>query len=278
MIGSILSVLDFLWEKDSGVSSSHETDVSLTDSDSPPASPMLLFSAKKLTKRGLYEQLHGQLRNYYSEEEVDRLLVPLEKPSRFTPRQAWFNDNLVNDYFELLAKQYPVLEVISSLATQYEISLPDRLSTWQKYSEWKSKLSQSPLIFWPIHQADHWHLIIIENRSREANVYMLDGFNKENGTLLKKYGLDLVCSIRSELQYTRGEFMSVAQQKNTYDCGSVICFYAKLIAEFYHQNQQVPELTILNTSDVNYTSFRKEIANGLVNFKKSAKLVAKPKL
>ncbi len=279
MIGSFLSVFGFCWENNADASS-HTPDVMLTES----TAPALIFSSttpKTPPKKNAYRQLCQQLQDLsYTEEEVKRLLLPLEQPHSFTATEAWFNDSLVNDYFQQLATQYPNLEVISSLMTQCETSLPDRLRTWSKYREWKMRLSQSSLVFWPIHQADHWHLIVIDNRSREANVYLLDGFNTKNKDILTGYGFELASVIRSELptEHMSGEFISVAAQKNIYDCGSVICFYAKLIAEFYSKHRQLPELSVLNTSNVDYTDFRKNIAETLRDFGASVKSVSRSRL
>ncbi|MCS5709677.1 hypothetical protein CC99x_012295 [Candidatus Berkiella cookevillensis] len=276
MIGSILSVLDFFWENNSGSSSSH-AEVKL-----PEPAPTLTFSSttRKITppKINPYEQLHQQLQDLsYREEDVKRLLVPLEQPDSFTATEAWFNDILVNDYFQQLAAQYSGVEVISSLMNQCIPPLPDRFRNEQKYDVWKKKLSESPLVFWPMHQNNHWHLIIIDNTS-DPSVYILDGFNSRDEGLLTGSGFELASAIRplqrGRAEHISGEFISVAKQENAYDCGPVICFYAKVIAAYYVRHQQLPNLSELEKVD--YTGFRKNIAEALVALGTSLKSVNRP--
>lgn len=263
MLGSLFAAFDYFRRSpEPSVPTQQAPDYMLTD-----PSPAVVFSSPVVTRVNPYARLHRELRSLYTEVEVKRLLAPLENPGAFLTSEAWFNDELVNNYFQQLAKQHPHVSVISSLMGGCTPPLPERLRSSSRYSEFKGQLSESPLVFWPIHQDSHWYLVVIDNASTDkSNVYMLDGFNSKDINLWNKYGFELATAIRPKLSSEQiiGEFINVAKQQNYYDCGPLICFYAKLIAEFYARHKELPEISVLNTSEVDYTSFRKNIGDTLI--------------
>lgn len=185
-----------------------------------------------------------------------RLLLPLLK-REFTIERAWFNEEIVNDFFKTLIKFSPKIAAVSSQKTQ-RINF-DRVKT--------------QLIFWPFLVNSHWHLIIIERVQavkKVISIFMLDSYNlfqnSDSTDIYKQYARPLVSELLPGVRDEQliAEHIQIPSQLNDYDCGPAICYWAKIFAQHYCAHGQTPTTEELKHYMIDYTKFRKEIAKTII--------------
>ncbi len=181
---------------------------------------------------------------------------------------AWLNDIVINNYFNWLAQKYAVKKVatISSLDF-FSPTFFTQLSTRRRRQPEKSRLQEADVILVPINQHTHWYLLIIQKREDDIfNLITLDGFNNMpfHPALWQK-GEELLAFLHPETSHSQRIFTKqsslIVRQNNLYDCGAVICYYAK---EFCEKMQVSQDLK----SARNYTLFREEITQAVASHSK----------
>ncbi|MCS5707743.1 hypothetical protein CC99x_002365 [Candidatus Berkiella cookevillensis] len=185
-----------------------------------------------------------------------RLLLPL-LTREFTIERAWFNEEIVNDFFKTLIKFSPKIAVISSQTTR-------RVNF---------DLAKTQLIFWPLLVNSHWHLIIIDQSyaaKQDISIYMLDSYNlfqnDDSFDIYRQYAYPLVKQLLPGVldEQLIAEHIQIPSQLNDYDCGPAICYWAKIFAQHYCSHGQTPTTEELKHYMMDYTKFRKEIAKTII--------------
>lgn len=181
--------------------------------------------------------------------------------------QEWLNDEPVNVFMKSLAStSHGKVELMDS-------QLAKSVKNLQDPNQWKglkNRLAQADLILWPICESNHWYLILLEKTHQKAKVYMLDGLNdKSHKTIKQTYAMPLVkqqCpTLRGrQIQYSS---LKVPHQSNSYDCGAVICYWAKQFLEEIIKNKKLPEIN--QNKQIDYNAFREEMARSLIDFSAS---------
>lgn len=197
---------------------------------------------------------------------TERLLLPLLAAERsFPPQNAWFNDEIINQVFSSLEKNSDgKIAALSSLYCGSQ-GLFDQLMDRNQLKSLRARLAVANIIFWPVIEQNHWHLVIIDKSNVPVSVYALDGFNKQNKDIVRKYGFKLVEAMMPEMVCQEGLVMmgsqiTVPEQTDPFNCGPVICHWAKRIAEHYLENHQIPDGSKFVDQKLNYTASRKWIA------------------
>lgn len=185
-----------------------------------------------------------------------RLLLPLLK-REFTIERAWFNEEIVNDFFKTLVQYSPKIAVISS----------------QTIRRINFDLTKTQLIFWPLLVNSHWHLIIIDRgqtAKKAISIFMLDSYNlfqsSDSPDIYRQYACPLVNELLPGVldEQLMAEHIQIPSQLNDYDCGPAICYWAKIFAQHYCSHGQTPTTEELKHYMMDYTKFRKEIAKTII--------------
>lgn len=186
-----------------------------------------------------------------------RLLLPLLK-SEFSVERAWFNEQIVNDFFKTLIKYSPNrIGVISS----------------QNPGCINFDIMKAQLIFSPILVNNHWHLIIIDKNpdpKASVSIYMLDSYNlfqnNDSPAIFQQYAYPLVKRLMPDVidEQLIAEHLQIPSQLNDYDCGPAICYWARVFAQHYYSHGQTPTHHELEHYMMDYTKFRKEVAKTIV--------------
>lgn len=195
------------------------------------------------------------------------LLLPLlGKP--FSICDAWLNDIVIDNYFNWLASYYSThkIETISSLELSTDFShFRTKLERKQRLAE-KRRLQEAEIILCPIAAAKHWYLLIIE-KGQDGIFFVttLDGFNqKQNHRVLWQKAESLIDFLHPETRHEGIIAKSshiINPQQNVYDCGAVICYFAKIFCEKKSLYKEYLDSQA-------YTRFRQDIAFALASQEK----------
>ena len=137
---------------------------------------------------------------------------------------TWFNDEVINSYFQLLGKKYPNVGFLSSYFLVHSNS-----------SHWKATqrvvqafiAGQIEKIIFPYHTPEHWTCVAINGKD---NVYAIfDSLGKSYTDLnaLKEWLQDVL----PERKFHFHTAFHVAHQSDWVNCGTYTCLYAKLLAQ-----------------------------------------------
>ncbi len=210
-------------------------------------------------------------------EQMHRLLQPLF-PEESLGGNSWLNDDCIGNFLGALVNEYTQknlnVEFINSL-----YSVPDtRNFIIDKFEqeEWpkqRSRLAQTDLIFCPVNlSGDHWGLWVLDKRNEHNHkVYCLDGFNSnpfvsspEGYAQSQSMYFDRYIKPLSELlgfDISKKYFQFIPGQKNTMDCGVVVCYWAKQICNNkLSQNSPID----LDFDPKAYTDYRMDIVKNIL--------------
>jgi len=228
------------------------------------------------------------LRHFYGSSNIEfahRILGPIYPAD--CSGESWLNDSNIQDYLSILEAQgfngTKVVVIDSGHAASNVSSVcfvQSLMNDVQSRRKIKAKLEGANLIFCPVNLGgNHWGLWVLDRRDAENHkVYCLDGFNsnpfvrepegysKDQRTHFDRY----IKPLAEFLNFDASQAFSqeIPRQQNSFDCGSAVCYWAKIIIRGTHLN----EISSQKFDAEQYTQFRLEIAKAIVTQHKLSKL------
>ena len=149
----------------------------------------------------------------------------------------WVNDEVINEYASLIKKYSTDIFVFS---TFFYGTLQNSLERAQRHTKGEN-VFKAGFIFFPIHEVNHWYLILVDNEKRQ--IESLDPYiypnkkatqtartqqrkKKEN---IKRYLMSLK-GYPQETTYTISTRSNIPKQRNTVDCGVFMMMFMKYTA------------------------------------------------
>jgi len=127
-----------------------------------------------------------------------------------------FNDEIINYVFEKL-KNESVFVCTTFLNTGIERDYDRVQNKWYK----DVRFDNYEMVFVPIHSPNHWVLAVVYPRRFAIECYDSMGGRPDVSTLSKFF------AERLKHAHWELEYVSRPLQTNSYDCGSMICLFAK---------------------------------------------------
>lgn len=190
------------------------------------------------------------------QEAFEKLLNPFYD---IHGRSAWFNDSLIDPFFEYLAEKYSDKKTVCLTSLLYKQEtfvsrLQELTRKWlagqdlgkSRFLQLYKKLKEAELILWPVAlgglQGTHWTLLAIrkivvqidKEKRNSFSLNALDGMNLAGDHLeLFRKGKAILTALRGELAQddVKTESWPVPRQNNTEDCGPVVCCFAEKICQ-----------------------------------------------
>ncbi|MGE4349396.1 MAG: Ulp1 family isopeptidase [Candidatus Berkiella sp.] len=160
---------------------------------------------------------------------AQRLLSPIQ----------YIDDCAIDLYFNFLSEQNPsIANVFCHFAKLKEFDERLRKNDFTALRE-RCKLSRR--ILWPICDAEHWYLVIIDKISEnQFNIFCLDSLNTETKAHFAKaenFLKALYHEREDGIIIKKKEHILVHEQDNSVDCGAAISFWGSRCA----QNKMLPK-------------------------------------
>ena len=164
----------------------------------------------------------------------------------------WLNDKIIEGYMELIKKrsdeaENSAVEVMSTFLYTKLINRGVELGSKETENWIKEDLRDKDLVFFPIHEKDHWSLILVKPRSREIEYFdsLRGSRNFSRAPKIIKQFMELYCKGKGEpAPYKTKVRNDASLQNNGHDCGVFLCQFAERLARgesVYLRQENMPE-------------------------------------
>lgn len=143
-------------------------------------------------------------------------------------RNEWFNDVIIDRYFHYIERYALLLnKKIFSFNTHYFYLLKkhkyDLMCDYCTYEN----LSASDLVFIPVHRVNHFSLLCFEVESGTVEYFDSGGYKDDISDVFIKFITKIICNENIKKRSFKKIQKNVPRQPNTFDCGLMICLYAR---------------------------------------------------
>ncbi len=160
-------------------------------------------------------------------------------------RRAWFNDNIINSWFEHLAQKHKHVAYISTFA---------RIADTTEFEKFRLKVNKmdfigKKIVLIPVHLTFHWTLVVMDvEHFRMLYIDSMNDSRKEAETEIVLNNAKRLARTLFNTFFTR-RIVIDEQQDNTFDCGPFLC----RSAERYCKLKEIYKI------EVDILTFRKQM-------------------